>query len=236
MASNDVADSFYIQVLQGLNIPVNATTLQFFKNWHQNELTTNVGGGLTYNPFNTTRQVPGSTPLSGNPSGNNGHPVQVYQNEQQGVQATVDTLKQSQYKNLVADLKSLKTMPYTDSKGASRPFLKASADLVTSPWGTHTIIDPLNGQPVNNGGGTIVLPDYGVGPTLTLPGAKNTIPPGYGSVGGVTETPLASFAWLGQALKIGLGVLLILVGVYVLTNGKAVTIATNAVKSGEVPE
>ncbi len=45
-----------------------------------------------YNPLATTQPAPGSRPLGGNPSQNNGNPVQEYPSEDIGAKATADTL------------------------------------------------------------------------------------------------------------------------------------------------
>lgn len=218
MAGNDISQQGYIDILQGIGVPVTATNLKFEQNWHAAEQS-----NASYNPFNTTRKMPGSTDLGG-ASANNGYPVQIYQSEQQGIAATIATLKQPQYKGLVDALKSGATI----SAGGGQIY-RAAAELVTSPWGTHTIADPLTGKQVGSNG-KIVLPDYGVGPTWTLPGAKNTIPKGFGSVGGVTETPLlGAFGWVPQALKIGLGIMLIIMGVYVMSHGEQVQAMSKAI-------
>lgn len=216
MAGNDISQSGYIQILQGIGAPVTALNLKFLQNWHAAE-----NSDASYNAFNTTKPMPGSTGLHGNSAG-----VQVYTSEQQGIAATIATLKESPYKGLVKALQSGSTI----SAGGGQIY-RASAELVASPWDQNhyyngSFKDPLTGKPVTGGNG-IVIPDYGVGPTLTLPGAKNTIPKGFGSVGGVTETPLTGlFGWVPQALKMGLGIMLIIIGIYVMAHGEQVAAVT----------
>ena len=215
MAGNDISQSGYIQILQGIGAPVTALNLKFLQNWHAAE-----NSDASYNAFNTTKPMPGSTDLGG-PTANNGHPVQIYTSEQQGIAATIATLKEKPYKGIVDALKSGSTI----SAGGGQIY-RAAAELVVSPWGTHNIADPLTGKNVD-GSSTkkIVLPDYGVGPTVTW--GPNGIPKGYGSVGGVTETSLTSlFSWMPQALKMGLGIMLIIIGIYVMAHGEQVAAVT----------
>lgn len=164
MAGNDIPQSGYAQILQGIGAPVTPLNLKFLANWHAAELS-----AASYNPFNTTRTMPGSGDLGG-PSGNGGHPVQIYQNEEQGIQATIQTLQQKQYKDLVAALKSGESFPVKNGQ----PIYRATAELVTSPWGTHHLVDPLTGQDI--GGST--KQNIDAGPEIALPGSDQGSAPG----------------------------------------------------------
>lgn len=164
MAGNDISQSGYAEILQGIGAPVTPLNLKFLENWHAAELS-----DAHYNPFNTTRQVAGSTDLGG-PDANGGHPVQIYQNEQQGIQATIQTLQEKRYKGLVDALKSGATIPV---KGGS-PIYRATAELVTSEWGTHHMTDPLTNKQI---GGT-VKQNIDAGPEIALGGSDQGSAPG----------------------------------------------------------
>lgn len=133
-SKNDVSDSFYTKFLQGIGAPVTALNLQWLKNWHSQELS-----DALHNAFDTTQVEPGSSPMDGNPNGNNGHPVQNYTTEDQGLQANLTTIKNPRYAGIVAALKA------NDQLGASE-------QLVSSAWGTHTITDPETKQKVTGSG------------------------------------------------------------------------------------
>jgi hypothetical protein len=108
-------DAFYALVLSGIGAPVNGTNLAVLHAWAKAE-----GGTASWNPFNTTKTAPGATAYNHN----NGTPVRNYTTENQGVAATVATLKLPYYKAIVAALK------------ASNP-TGAIAAIVASPWDGH---------------------------------------------------------------------------------------------------
>lgn len=130
-SKNDVSDSFYTAFLHGIDAPVTALNIQWLKNWHSQELS-----DALHNAFDTTLALPGSTPMDGNAKGNNGHPVQSYTTEAQGLAANLTTIKNPRYAGIVAGLKA------NDQTAASDA-------LVNSAWGTHTIKNPETGQTIS---------------------------------------------------------------------------------------
>lgn len=104
-------DPYYTQVLQRMGLPISQQNMQFMRAWHAAE-----GGTASYNPFNTTMPSPGATNY-------NSVPVRNYASLEAGIQATINTLKNSRYAGIRAALAR------NDPHGA------ASA-LGASPWGT----------------------------------------------------------------------------------------------------
>lgn len=86
--------NFATGVLNGIGAPVTAANIRSIEAWAVRE-----GGGGTNNPLNTTQQMPGSTNF-------NSVGVQNYSSWTQGVNATVDTLENGNYADLVAAFKS----------------------------------------------------------------------------------------------------------------------------------
>lgn len=84
---------FYKAVLEGLGAPASVNNLTFFQAWRQAE-----GGKAIYNPLNTTYRLGDNPPY-------NSVGVRNYETFDQGVQATVRTLKLSYYKGIVQGLK-----------------------------------------------------------------------------------------------------------------------------------
>jgi hypothetical protein len=83
---------FLISVLKGIGIKnPNQYQIQFMKIWRQHE-----GGQAAWNPFNTTLKRVGSLPFNRN--GN--YPVQNYSTKSQGIEATVSTINQPNFKNI----------------------------------------------------------------------------------------------------------------------------------------
>ena len=114
-------DEFYKSILKGIGAPITDENMKFFYAWRQAE-----GGKARNNPFNTTQSKPGSTfynclkkGVSGCKSG-----VRNYLSSQDGVDATVRTIKNGRYQNIINALKS------GDSAEKSAQALKSS------PWGT----------------------------------------------------------------------------------------------------
>jgi hypothetical protein len=131
LAKNDVSAQFYTNFLNAIGAPVTALNIQWLKNWHAQE-----NSDAKNNPFDTTLVETGSTPMDNNPSGNNGHPVQNYLSEAQGLEANASTLKNPRYAAIIAGLKA------NDQTAASDA-------LVNSAWGTHTIKNPETGQKIS---------------------------------------------------------------------------------------
>jgi hypothetical protein len=114
-------DEFYKSILKGIGAPITDENMKFFYAWRQAE-----GGKARNNPFNTTQSKPGSTfynclkkGVSGCKSG-----VRNYLSSQDGVDATVRTIKNGRYQNIINSLKS----------GDSAE--KSALALKSSPWGT----------------------------------------------------------------------------------------------------
>lgn len=114
-------DEFYKSILKGIGAPITDENMKFFYAWRQAE-----GGKARNNPFNTTQSKPGSTfynclkkGVSGCKSG-----VRNYLSSQDGIDATVRTIKNGRYQNIINSLKS----------GNSAE--KSALALKSSPWGT----------------------------------------------------------------------------------------------------
>jgi peptidoglycan hydrolase-like protein with peptidoglycan-binding domain len=84
----------YAKLLESLNAPVTEENLKFLYAWRQAE-----GKSGTYNPFNTTWKLPNSIPI-------NDHGVRSYQTLEDGIRATIKTLKNSRYECIVNGLKN----------------------------------------------------------------------------------------------------------------------------------
>lgn len=82
----------YEKILEGLGAPVTPENMKFMLAWRQAE-----GGGGKYNPFNTTQKMPGAVSI-------NTHGVKSYQSIEDGVNATIKTLKNGRYDCIVNGL------------------------------------------------------------------------------------------------------------------------------------
>jgi len=114
-------DEFYKSVLKGIGAPVTDENMKFMYAWRQAE-----GGKAKNNPFNTTQSKPNSTFYNclkksglGCSSG-----VRNYMTPQDGIDATIKTLKNGRYGNIINSLKS----------GSSAE--QSAMALKSSPWGT----------------------------------------------------------------------------------------------------
>jgi hypothetical protein len=88
-------------VLAQLGAPTSQANVNFLVAWMARE-GGNWGNTASYNPLNTTQQMPGSTVMSGGNSAN----VQAYTSWAQGIQATVQTLQNGNYGKIVQALQS----------------------------------------------------------------------------------------------------------------------------------
>jgi hypothetical protein len=92
---------FAVTLLTALGAPTTPANVNSIVNWAQRE-----GGHWNntahYNPLNTTLRLPGSQVMGGGNSAG----VQSYQNWQQGVQATVNTLRNGGYQDILQALHS----------------------------------------------------------------------------------------------------------------------------------
>jgi hypothetical protein len=117
---------FYNKVLTNLGAPVSKQNLLFFYAWRQAE-----GAKSTYNPFNTTQPKEGSTLWNclNKKGGKCVGGVRNYKTKQDGIDATVKTITNGNYKCIVDGLKS--------DKGASK--IAECSDL--KKWGTRKGIE-----------------------------------------------------------------------------------------------
>jgi murein DD-endopeptidase MepM/ murein hydrolase activator NlpD len=86
--------NFYKKLLENLGAPVSEENLKFLYAWRQAE-----GKGGKFNPFNTTWTLPGSTSM-------NSHGVKNYQSLEDGMVATIKTLRNGRYNCIVDGLKN----------------------------------------------------------------------------------------------------------------------------------
>lgn len=127
---------FYSKILQKLGAPVSKQNLLFFYAWRQAE-----GAKSTFNPFNTTQKKENSTfwnclkKKGGRCVGG----VRNYKSKQDGIEATVETIKNGNYPCILDGLKS--------DKGATK-IAGCSSSLKT--WGTGDgIIRVLKTKKIN---------------------------------------------------------------------------------------
>jgi len=91
----DLADqNFYAKLLENLGAPVSEENLKFLYAWRQAE-----GKAGKFNPFNTTHKMPNATDF-------NSVGVKNYQTLQDGMVATIKTLKNGRYNCIVDGLKN----------------------------------------------------------------------------------------------------------------------------------
>lgn len=90
---NDLVDkNFYAKLLENLGAPVTEENLKFLYAWRQAE-----GSGGKYNPFNTTHRMPGAVSI-------NDHGVKSYRTIEDGMVATIKTLRNGRYNCIVNGL------------------------------------------------------------------------------------------------------------------------------------
>lgn len=82
----------YEKILEGLGAPVTPENMKFMLAWRQAE-----GSGGKYNPFNTTQKMSGAVSI-------NSHGVKSYQSIEDGITATIKTLKNGRYNCIVNGL------------------------------------------------------------------------------------------------------------------------------------
>ena len=112
---------FYEAILINIGAPVTPNTLMAFYAWRQAE-----SGKATYNPFNTTKQIEGSSRYGTNTAGKGG--VQNYLTPADGLHATLLTLQNGLYDDMLDILRRDGTPEeFADAVGASR-------------WGTGTLV------------------------------------------------------------------------------------------------
>jgi hypothetical protein len=123
-SSND--DKFYTRVLKDLGAPVTDGNLTFLKAIRQSE-----GAKARFNPFNTTMKKMGSScynVLKRDNFGGCKSGVQSYLSEEDGIDATVETLRLGYYKDIVRGFK--------DDVGPK----ELAKRWASSPWGTGVLV------------------------------------------------------------------------------------------------
>jgi len=111
-------ENFYKKLLTNLGAPTSKENLKFLYAWRQSE-----GKSGRYNPFNTTHKLPGSTNF-------NSVGVKNYASLEDGLDATLKTLRNGRYNCIVNSLK--------DDIGAKNISKKCINDLKT--WGTGDLV------------------------------------------------------------------------------------------------
>lgn len=107
---------FLTDVLKGIGIPSpNASQIKFMKAWRQHE-----DGKAAWNPLNTTQKKPNSTKY-------NSVPVRNYADRQSGLEATIETIKNGKYNNVIEAIKNIKQDSDIDL---------AMIAVNNSPWGS----------------------------------------------------------------------------------------------------
>jgi hypothetical protein len=115
----DVSDkNFYERLLKELGAPVTDENLKFLYAWRQSE-----GKAGKFNPFNTTQGMPGATNF-------NSVGVKNYQTIEDGLRATIKTLKNGRYNCIVNGLKN--------DIGARKISNSCISELKT--WGTGDLV------------------------------------------------------------------------------------------------
>lgn len=111
--------NFAEDILKGIGAPVTSENVRVIEAWMRAE-----GGASHNNPLNTTQDAPGASNF-------NDVGVKTYSSYQQGVQATIQTLLNGLYGNIIDALK----------RGNSA---KAVADAIAaSPWGTGGLVQQI---------------------------------------------------------------------------------------------
>ncbi len=108
---------FYGRLLGGIGAPDTPENRRFLEAWQKAE------GGSADNPFNTTQSAAGATVLPGNTAG-----VKRYPSIDVGLMATLQTLMNGKYENILAALR------------AGNSAHNAAQALVASPWGTGSLV------------------------------------------------------------------------------------------------
>jgi hypothetical protein len=119
-------NAFYERVLKDLGVPVTEGNILFLKGVRQSE-----GANARYNPFNTTMKRQGSTcynVLKRDSFGGCKSGVQNYLSQEDGIDATVDTLKLNYYKDVVNGMRN--------DVGP----VELSRRWSASPWGTGELV------------------------------------------------------------------------------------------------
>jgi hypothetical protein len=125
-------DSFYKRILTDLGVPTSEGNMMFLKGIRQSE-----GATARYNPFNTTMKKRGSTCyniLKRDSFGGCKSGVQNYLSQEDGIDATVETLKLNYYKDIVNGMRN----DVGPTELANR--------WAASPWGTGGLVKRVIGS------------------------------------------------------------------------------------------
>ena len=114
--NSDSDIEFYKAILNGINAPITNNNIYYLYAWRQAE-----GGKASFNPFNTTQKAEGATNY-------NSVGVKNYISEQQGISATIKTISNGRYDQIISCLRS-----DADPKDTAKA-------LIDSPWGTGELI------------------------------------------------------------------------------------------------
>jgi hypothetical protein len=114
-------DDFYKQILKDIEAPITDENMLFMYGWRQSEHTE-----ARNNPFATTKSGFGGKSVSSSSAG-----VKNYPTKEDGINATVATLKNGYYDCIVDGLKN--------NIGAKKISQKCNTELKT--WGTHATTD-----------------------------------------------------------------------------------------------
>jgi hypothetical protein len=180
------AEALAVEILKGGHLPVTTSNVQFLYNWMKAE-----GGGGNNNPLNTTLREPGSTTF-------NSAGVQNFTSTDQGIQATLSTLKG--YPTVVAALQAGDAQAANDSGALAGDLSKwsgggysrlGSVSLPATPAQSETLFKSMfgatSGQSILNIGGDLIpLGGAGLSPT--------------GIGGQVLQSPLAKSVTSGTVL------------------------------------
>lgn len=122
------------RILIGVGVKPTEENLKFMDAWAKAE-----GGNAANNPFNTTQVTGGEHRNYNNLGGGIG--VQNYLSPQAGIDATVNTLTNGRYGNIIGALRE------------GDDAMKSAAALAASPWGTGGLVEKILG------GGGSTTPD-----------------------------------------------------------------------------
>ena len=120
---------FYTKILRGLDVPLSKSNYFFLYGIAQTEYTK-----ARFNPFATTMKMPNSELFGSNSAG-----VQSYSTENEGVKATVDTMKLKYYKGIVDAMRE------NDGSDFDNELENVAEMWVVSPWGTKTLMPTIHG-------------------------------------------------------------------------------------------
>jgi hypothetical protein len=130
-------DQIYKKILSGIGAPASEENMKFFYAWRQAE-----SAKAKFNPFNTTKKKEGAKFYNclKRKEGKCLGGVRNYKSEQEGIDATVETLKLGYYTCIADGLR--------DNIGAKKIANKCKSSLQT--WGTGGLVATvLNGKSLN---------------------------------------------------------------------------------------